>query len=258
MTKTRSARVVGLLSVLLALSLVLAPPAQALIPVEDIIQAVEQVIHEIELWTTRILTYHQYRMMIKEGEWYAALYAYLYTVDEFFPDADMGDFDEGVRDVRDLYQGLSGQYGRAKTSMNKVFGIMNEGGSETYDLEQSPREVMLELMDAVAARTSKEVGKFRLGKDARKAKTEEILAKAEGYTGSDQQLQLVNSTLANLYEATNDQTMKIVTQTEILATMLEVEREERQRQEVTNEVAGTGFNLFVQELDLGRPQIELP
>lgn len=234
----------------LGLGLVGAPASATGVPVIDIIQEIEQVIHEYLMLLDKAMQAYHYMQMLKEGDWYGLLTNFLYLIDEFFPDADVGQFTATIAEARNLYMGASSAYGQTKTLMNEIFG-----GDEQI---KTGRAGMVDFLDAVALRSAKEIGQFRAGKDARKTKAEQILSKAEGYTGTDRQLQLTNSTLANLMEAMSDQTMKIVTTNELLATMVETEREQLHGEELLNQTASEGFRLFVAGQGSGIKPIVLP
>lgn len=234
-----------------ALVLALGAPASATgVPVIDIIQNVEQVIHEYLMLLDKAMQAYHLSQMLKEGEWYGLLTSFLYLIDDFFPDADVGQFTATISAARDLYMGASSAYGQTKEVMNEIFG----GDQEIF----TGRAGMIDFLDAVALRSAKEIGQYRAGKDGRKMKAEQILSKAEGYTGTDRQLQLVNSTLANLMEAMSDQTMKIVTTNELLATMVETQREQIHGEELLRQTASEGFGLFVQNMPSDLKPIVIP
>ncbi|MFN7970872.1 MAG: hypothetical protein U0166_00725 [Acidobacteriota bacterium] len=234
----------------LALGLVAAPASATGIPVIDIIQEVEQVIHEYLMVLDKAMQYYHFLQMLKEGDWYGLLSNFLYLIDDFFPDADVGQFTATIAEARNLYMGASGAYGQTKAAMNEIFG-----GDEEI---RTGRAGMVDFLDAVALRSAKEIGQYRAGKDARRLKAEEILGKAEGYTGTDRQLQLANSTLANLMEAMSDQTMKIVTTNELLSTMVETQREQLHGEELLRQTASEGFGLFVQNMPADLKPIVIP
>ncbi|MFN7971321.1 MAG: hypothetical protein U0166_03075 [Acidobacteriota bacterium] len=247
--RVRNRWVAIVLAAALALGVV-APASATGVPVIDIIQEVEQVIHEWLMLLDKAMQAYHFMQMLKEGDWYGLLSNLLYLIDDFFPDADVGQFTADISAARDLYMGASSAYGQTKTVMNEIFG-----GDEEI---KTGRAGMVDFLDAVALRSAKEIGKYRAGKDARRLKAEEILNKATGYTGTDRQLQLANSTLANLMEAMSDQTMKVVTTNELLATMVETEREQLHGEELLRQTASEGFGLFVKNMPSSLQPIAIP
>jgi len=240
---TRSSKAV---SVVLTVAIAAAggAPALAIIPVEDIVQMVEQPLHYVQLVLTEVQQYidtlhtvWSYYQMLKQGEYLAALMTFFDDAEEFWPDSDVGQFAGDIQQLRDVFQGYAGAYGDTKQLIGDLYG-----SEEILERHEKHRE----FMDAVVARAGKEIGEYRKGRDARNLDAEQRLAVSEGETLDVKQFQMMNSNLIDLYQAQSDLTMKVVTTNELLATLVATERGREQEMALSAKASAEGLVLFAE------------
>lgn len=238
-----------------ALLLGISPSAQAyIIPVIDAANLVENYVAAIQQYIDTATTIYQWYEMLREGQYFSFLMSLLNTLGMKYPATDVGKFASEVLEAHDAWMGVA-DYGVAtRDKVNALFG-----GALPLP-QDDPRYLLIDAMDASATRTVKEVGQFRAERDTREQRMKEIQNKANGTTGVDRQMQLANTTLANVYGAIVDQSMFISTTNELLSTQVEIQRERTYREQVINKWAREGLVswLDTEAQNAAVPKIALP
>ena len=221
------------------------------IPVVDIVQNVQQVLHLVELVLQTAKQIEMYVEMVRQGDWYDLLMSLLAEFEEVYIDADVGSWQAKIGGLRDLMTGLSGSYTEVQGQLNDIFSL----GDEVF----SARRHSIELTDATVARNIKEIGKLRSKRDQRNDEAQKILTKADGQTGEDQLLQTIATAQANTLKSQNDLILLQASTNELLGVQLELYRQKVERDELTAKWVGDGmYGLAEAEVEAQMAYAELP
>lgn len=243
-------------ALLVTLLLVASPEARATgIPVIDAANLVENTLAEINQYLSYLEEIKQLVELLREGQYFTFLTTLLNDLEVEFPATEIGSFASEVLEAHDAWMGVA-DYGVAtRDRVDKIFG-----GSVPLP-EQDARYQLIDFLDASSIRTAKEVGSYRSKRDARKTRMEQMIDKANGSTGEDRQLQLANTTLANVYGSLSELGTFIGTTNELLAVQLQVERANQYTEAQLMDGSEAGITGLVSvEADKGEavPKIAIP